>query len=605
MTIRQRLKLGTIFGAIMVIIGCGSGGGAPKLDAGLGSSSSLPQPAPPPPPPPPVQAPQPPFPDKPASRADAARFLNQATFGATSAEIDRLMSIGYNAWLDEQFAMPRKQTFSNWYNVDGPRSNPTDYADGNSDRESAAWFTISTRQPDQLRLRMAWALSQIFVVSRAKVGQKSIIWMDLVANASFGTYREMLEKATFSPIMAIYLDYMNNSDRDGRVPDQNYAREVMQLFSIGLWQLNPDGTFKRDGNGFLMPTYSQADVTGLSYVFTGLRMQYGGDRVGTCRDEEGNLLPLTDEEGKLLRCELSVWDFASRRAHNFLGVSIPAFTQVVNSPRPIEENGRKNIGVALDTLANHPNTAPFISKQLIQRFTTSNPSPAYVSRVVAKFEDNGQGVRGDFKAVLKQILLDPEVRIPQSNSVYPTAKLREPVLAIAQLNRLLQANDGHGNVWAGSPGCRIYFDIVSELERPHNSATVFNYYRPNYAPAIGRVAEAGLVAPEMQITDTTSVVDWSRFVQQTLERGGTGCGNGGRAQNTFNYEELWTESSSTEALVDEVMVLLAPGAPISHLRPALIRAANSVPAVTDNERINRIKLVLMITMLTPEYRVQR
>nr|WP_290815271.1 DUF1800 family protein [Aquidulcibacter sp.] len=588
----------------MVIIGCGSGGGAPKLDAGLGSSSSLPQPAPPPPPPPPVQAPQPPFPDKPASRADAARFLNQATFGATSAEIDRLMSIGYNAWLDEQFAMPRKQSFINWYSVDGPTSNAVEFADGNTDRESAAWFTLSTQEPDQLRLRMAWALSQIFVVSRNKVGANAIHWMDLTADNSFGTYREFLERATFSPIMAQYLDYMNNTDRNGNAPDQNYAREVMQLFSIGLWQLNLDGSLKLDSSGARIPTYSQADVTGLSYVFTGLRMQYGGDRYGTCRDRAGNLLPPTNEEAKLVRCELSVWDFASTREHNFLGVKIPAIP-TNSTPSTIQANGRKNIGIALDTLANHPNTAPFISKQLIQRFTTSNPSPAYVSRVVAKFENNGQGVRGDFKAVLKQILLDPEARVQSNNTPYEFGKVREPILAIAQLNRVLKAGDGKGNVWAGAPGCKIYFDIISEMERPYNSATVFNFYRPSFTPANGRLAAMNLTAPEMQITDTNAALDWSRFVLHALQRGGTGCGHAAKVQNTFAYDEFWNEGTDAEKLADKVLTLLAPGVVVSDLRPALVRSINSLPAVTDTDRTNRIKLAVMMTMLTPEYRVQR
>jgi uncharacterized protein (DUF1800 family) len=602
MTSKQRLTLGALAGAIMVISGCGGGAGAQKPDPGVGTSSSLPQPVPPPPPT--SQPTQPLFPDKPASRVDAARFLNQATFGATSAEVDRLMSIGYNAWLDEQFAMPRKQSFSNWYSVDGPTSNPTDYADGNTDRESAAWFTLSTQEPDQLRLRMAWAISQIFVVSRNKVGGKAIHWIDLTADASFGTYRELLEGATFSPVMAQYLDYINNTDRNGNAPDQNYAREVMQLFSIGLWQLNTDGSLKLDSAGARIPTYSQADVTGLSYVFTGLHMQSGGDRYGTCRDRSGNLMPPTTDEGKLIRCELSVWEFASTREHNFLGVKIPAIS-ANSTPTAIQANGRKNIGVALDTLANHPNTAPFISKQLIQRFTTSNPSPAYVSRVVAKFENNGQGVRGDFKAVLKQILLDPEARIQTTGRPYEFGKVREPILAIAQLNRVLKANDMKGNVWAGSPGCKVYHDIISEMERPYNSATVFNFYRPSFTPANGRLAAENLVAPEMQITDTNAALDWSRFVEQSLQRGGTGCGHAAKVQNTFSYGEFWNESADPEQLADKVLTLLAPGASLSDLRPALVRSINSLPAVTDADRTNRIKLAIMMTMLTPEYRVQR
>ncbi len=597
---RRRLKLSTLIGAIMVIIGCGGGAVALKQDPAVGTSSSSPQP----PPPPAAQPPQPLFPDKPTSRVDAARFLNQATFGATSAEVDRLMSIGYNAWIDEQFAMPRKQTFTNWYSFDGPRSNPMNFNDPNTDRESAAWFSVVAQQPDQLRLRMAWALSQIFVVSRNKIGSNIVLWMDLTADNSFDTYRNVLERITFSPAMGTYLDYRGNSGNEGKVPDQNYAREVMQLFSIGLWQLNRDGSPKLDGLGQKIPTYSQADVTGLSHVFTGIDLQSGGDRYGTCRDDAGQVLPATNDVKLLWRCEMSVWPYASTREHNFLGVRIPAFSKSSTTPT-YEANGRKNIGIALDTLANHANTAPFISKQLIQRFTTSNPSPAYVGRVAAKFEDNGAGVRGDFKAVLKQILLDEEVRAPQTVTQAEVGKLREPLLAMAQLNRVLGASDGSRNIWAGSPGCKVYHNVISEMERPYAAATVFNYYRPTFTPPSGKLASRNLVSPEMQITDTVSVQDWSRFLLNSLQNDGTGCIGAPRKVNTFSYSEFWAESGDPVMLSDKLLMLFAPGAPTADIRPALIRSISSLPGGTDQERINRIKLGVMMIMLTPEYRIQR
>ena len=599
---RKRMTLCALVAATILTASCESEIAVPVLDAGLSTSaaaqgleatpSTL------------SAAQTPLIADKPVSRVEAARFLNQATFGATTADINRLMSIGYSAWIDQQFAIPRQQSYTKWFQVDGPSSNRLEFNDGSTDRESAAWYTLAKNQPDQLRLRTAWALSQIFVVSRAKVGSNIILWMDTTADGAFGTYREMLERTTFSPVMGRFLDFLQNSDSDGRIPDQNYAREVMQLFSIGLWQLNPDGTFKLDASGQRIPTYSQADVTGLSYVFTGLNLQSGGDRYGTCRDDAGRLLPATDDMNKLWRCELSVWPYASSNQHSFLGVTIPAISRS-SSFATRQANGRKNIGIALDTLANHPNTAPYISRLLIQRFTTSNPSPAYVARVSAVFNDNGKGVRGDFKSVVKQILLDPEARTPAVQTTNEFGKVREPILAIAQLNRVLNASDRRGNVWAGSTGCRKYFNIVSELERPFNSATVFNFYRPTYAPASGSLAMRNMVAPEMQITDTSTVLDWSRFIQQTLERGGTGCGNGARIQNFFTYDEFWSESTNAEQLADKVLLLLAPGANRADLRPALIRSINSIPAATQANRINRIKIAIMMTMLTPEYRIQR
>lgn len=601
MTNRKRMTLCALVAATILTASCESEIVAPVLDAGLSPSAAAQG----------VEATPSTLSatqtsllaDKPVSRVEAARFLNQATFGATGADIDRLMSIGYSAWIDQQFALPRRQTYSNWFQVDGPRSNRLEFNDGTTDSESAAWFTLAKGQPDQLRLRTAWALSQIFVVSRAKVGSNIVLWMDTTAEGAFGTYREMLQRMTFSPVMAQYLDYRENSDRDGRIPDQNYAREIMQLFSIGLWQLNPDGTLKLDTAGQRIPTYSQADVTGLSYVFTGLNLQSGGDRYGTCRDDAGRLLPATNAVNLLWRCELSVWPYVSARQHSFLGVTIPAISPRSNEIR--QANGRKNIGIALDTLANHPNTAPFISKLLIQRFTTSNPSPAYVARVAAAFNNNGKGVRGDFKAVVKQILLDPEARSPAVQTPNEFGKVREPILAIAQLNRVLDASDGKGNVWAGSSGCRVYFNLVTELERPYNSPTVFNYYRPTFAAPSGKVAAQDMVAPEMQITDTSTALDWSRFLQQALQRGGTGCGNAARRQNSFAYDEFWAESTNAEQLADKVLLLLAPGANWSDLRPALIRSINSIPGATQANRIDRIKIAIMLTMLTPEYRVQR
>lgn len=539
-------------------------------------------------------------PEKPATRTEAAQFLNQATFGATGADIDRLMQIGYAAWIDEQFAMKRGRTFQNWYREDGAASAGQEYLDANTDRISAAWFTKVTREPDQLRLRMAWALSQIFVTNAAPPngGDDPPIWMDFTADNAFGTYRKVLENVTFSPVMGQMLSFQWNQDRNGAIPDQNYAREIMQLFSIGLWQLNQDGTFKLDAQGNRIPTYSQADVVGLSSVFTGLATASGGDRKGACKDEYKDLRA----------CEMSVWEWTSTKAKSFLGVNIAALDVSklpANSEPTLMAFGRKNIGIALDTLNAHPNTPPFIARNLIQRFTTSNPSPAYIKRVADKFVDNGQGVRGDFKAVLKQILLDPEARLPSQRDNAVFGKLREPLLAQVQYNRVLGGSDGKGNVFAGSGGCRVYHGVISELEKPFQAASVFNYYRPGFSPASGELAKRNLVAPEMQITDTVSVMDWATYVQQTLQRGGTGCSGGGRKQNTFTYAELLPFADDPAKLADETLLRFAAGSDVTTLRASLVRATQSVTGTTNADRVNRIKIAVMLTLLSPEYRVQR
>jgi uncharacterized protein (DUF1800 family) len=537
---------------------------------------------------------------QPPTPQEAARFLNQATFGATQADIARVMQLGYAGWLEQQFALPRGRTHQDWYVEDGFASNEADYTDPNRDRESAAWFTRVVREPDQLRYRMAWALSQLFVVGRNKLTTRIPLWMDFTADRAFVTYRQFLGDMTFSPVMAAYLDYRFNSDVDG-APDQNYAREVMQLFSIGLWELNDDGTYRLDAAGQKRPTYTQADVGGLSQVFTGLYIATQGDRRGTCRGRTGQLE--TNEEN-MWHCEMSVWNFTSIKPKSYLGVSVPAFTET-GDPADRQAHGRRVINQALDTLANHPNTPAFISKQLIQRFTTSNPSPAYVSRVSAVFKNNGAGVRGDLKAVLKQILLDPEARDPAAQDREVYGKIREPLLAIAQMDRVLRASDGKGNVWAGSPGCKIYQDLITELERPFDSPTVFNFYRPGYAPATGAIADRGLVAPEMQLVDTNSVTEWSRFVQKALERGGTGCARDAKRLNQFDFGELSDVASDANALADRVLLLLAPGVDDTALRPALVRAIESVPATDEPSRLRRMNIAVMLTMVSPEYRVQR
>jgi len=599
-SIAPKVRVALFLCATAILSSCGGGGGDGSSQvAGQGITAGSSPPAPPPPPGPSA--------DKPATRVDAARFLNQATFGATGADIDRVMSVGYAAWIDEQFAMPRGRTFRNWYLEDGANSNSAEYFDPNSDRESAAWFTRVTREPDQLRLRMAWALSQIFVVNGGTLmgGTAQPVWMDLTADNAFGTYRNMLEKVTFSPVMGNMLSYLWNQDGNGAIPDQNYAREIMQLFSIGLWQLNQDGTPKLDSAGNRIPTYSQADVVGLSSVFTGLALATGGDRKGTCIGYNGKP---AQGEPDYIACELSVWPWTSTKAKSFLGVSIAALDVSklpANSEGTIQAQGRKNIGIALDTLASHSNTPPFIARNLIQRFTTSNPSPAYIRRVADKFVDNGNGVRGDFKAVLKQILLDPEARdsAQQDKTIY--GKLREPLLAQVHYSRVLRASDGKGNVWAGSGGCKIYHGVISELERPYAAPSVFNYYRPGFSPASGEAAKRNLVVPEMQITDTVAVMDWATYVKQTLDRGGTGCSGGARRQNSFDYSELLPFADNATLLADEVLLRFAAGSDTSALRSSLIRAIQSVSGTTSTDRINRIKIAVMLTLLSPEYRVQR
>lgn len=543
------------------------------------------------------------------TEAEAARFLNQATFGATPDDIASVISLGYEGWIDAQFALPRARTY-NQINTDLETTNPV-FANSEINRLSSIWLTAAATKPDQLRQRMAWALAQIFVVAAQRFTNIArnlaimIHWMTILRNGAFGTYRELLGDITFSFPMSVYLDYRRNTETATNVPDQNYAREVMQLFSMGLWKLQDNGDFVLDENGDKIPTYSENDIVALSYVFTGITEQFVGDRAGTALDEDGNLLPHpTGVEQDYYDRPMSVWsNLSSRRAHNFLGVSIPALTGFPTNAQ-IEANGRANINIALDRVHNDTSTPAFICKQLIQRFTSSNPSPAYIKRVVNVFKNNGSGIRGDFKAVLKAILLDEEVRRPNR---FTSGKLREPVICQTHLIRILKSKDAFGNVWGDGAGCRVYHDTIAENaeQKIYQAPSVFNYFKPTYIPPGGAVASKDLVAPEMQIADTSAVVDWSRFVQQALTRGGTGCGSGNLVPNTFDYSFFMAEAGTSATLADKVLTYLCPGSDTTDLRAALITSLNSMPSVTDTDKINRIKAAIMMTMIVPEYRVQR
>jgi uncharacterized protein (DUF1800 family) len=340
----------------------------------------------------------------------AARFLVQAAFAATDAQIARVQTLGYSAWIDEQFAMPR--TLSHWDWMDAKGYQVVANVDNFAGFENSLWRKLIA-SPDALRQRMTLALSEIFVVSVLGLpvswrGFLAAGYVDMLEANAFGTYRQLLQDVTLSPAMGVYLNTRGNQKANpatGRVPDENYAREVMQLFSIGLLELETDGTLK---GGRAQETYNAQTIAALAQVFT------GWDLDGVNRTEAGYTrrpmvnLPARHETG----------------AKTFLGVTVAAGTAAATS-----------LQVALDTLARHPNVGPFISRQLIQRLVSSSPSPAYVGRVAAAFNDNGQGQRGDLKAVIKAILLDEEARRDPTTADTTRGRLQEPVARFIQWAR--------------------------------------------------------------------------------------------------------------------------------------------------------------------------
>ncbi|MFK7916607.1 MAG: DUF1800 family protein [Ilumatobacter sp.] len=484
------------------------------------------------------------------SRSDAVRFLQRASFGGTPDEVDRLLTIGIDAWIDEQLALQPAQTHHQ------RRLNEVRF-------HGSIWQSYLS-DPDQLRKRVGYALSQILVASRRDVNDRDVaVYADLLEAHCFDTFRELLEAVTRSVAMGEYLTYNRNrraDDRRGTVPDENYAREVMQLFTIGLWELNQDGTRRTDGSGNPIPTYDTEDILGLARVFTGLRSPDVGD------DPARHVLPL-----------MSTGDFADRYHETgekrFLGTVIPA-----SETRTVDQS----LEAALDTLADHPNVGPFIGHQLIQRLITSNPSAQYVQRVANVFADDGSGVRGNLAAVIRAILTDDEAW--QTSPPDTFGKLREPVLRFTTAVRALGVSTSH-LPWPLDD----LSDAATELaQQPFMSNSVFNFYRPGYVPPQSELGDEGLTAPEMQIANETTAIGWINYIARFLMRppGRTvdrGTPSEYRLQVGFELDELLAmidsqtvTNAEAGALVDELAARLCPSGLSPAVRAVIVRRVTEI-----------------------------
>lgn len=525
---------------------------------------------------------------QPPTQEEASRFLAQATFGPTTADISGVVSSGYSAWLDDQFAKPQKLHRS--YMDIVAASLPSGSSLSQNNFFESFWQQAATGD-DQLRQRVAFALSQIFVVSFqnstvANFPRGVASYYDTLAANAFGNYRDLLQAVSLHPMMGIYLSALRNQKESGtRVPDENYAREVMQLFSIGLYELNQDGT-QKIVNGAPVETYTHDDIAGLAKVFTG--WSWAGPDKSDTRFFGGNADPNRD------------WmpmqgypKFHSTSAKTFLGTTVPA--QGTADPDA-------SLKIAMDRLYNHPNVGPFIGKQLIQRLVTSNPSPQYVSRVAAAFANNGQGVRGDMKAVIRAILLDPEARSNANLSNPAAGKLREPVLRLGHWMRSFGAKSASGRFLLGN----LDDPLSSFGQTPMRSPSVFNFYRPGFVPPNTSIAKAGLTSPEMQITSEPSVVGYLNSMRDVIPNG-----IGSSRDVKSDYAAEIALADTPDKLLDEVNLLLMAGQMSSTLRDQIKTAINSVAisatdaAAAATARKNRVYLAVFLTMASPEYLAQK
>lgn len=604
-----------------------------------------------------------------ALKADVARFLTQATFGPTEAGIAALKTrietvhggdriAAYRAWIDEQFALEQTSLEAYARAADAQEwslrgTDPINYTTATGEPSSSnrrrAWWMVSTGAHDQLRQRVGFALSEIFVVSdkNNEVNTRHYgcaKYYDQLAAAASGNFRVLIEDVSKSPIMGTYLSHLKNQKAvveagTGAVvisPDENYAREIMQLFSIGLVQLHPDGSLKLSSAGAPLPTYSNNDILNLARVFTGWSFS---KRHGTKADgypEQDNTSFLQSGGPRYFQAS---W---TNPMKNFDAYHDTASKVVLGTAIPAGLNGEQDLDAALDILFRHPNTPVFISRLLIQRLVTSNPSAGYLRRVASVFADNGSGVRGDLRAVVKAILLDPEARNPTQTRFVGFGKQKEPLVRYVQLLRAFAAYSelplsdlatfGYpaaqlAHFAPGATRMRFSTTDASLSQTPISSPTVFNWFLPGYSPG-GGIAAAGLVAPEMQLANETSVVQSANFHRTLLNTSGGQGGTPlvGATVSTLDdvrvrraaWEQLYTgeiaagktATQAVTAVVDRLDDLLMAGgmrakyagAPQPNPRASIIAAAVNPTNATTSDRIINI---LYLISNSPEFLHQK
>jgi uncharacterized protein (DUF1800 family) len=537
------------------------------------------------------------------SANDAARFLTQATFGPNDGSIASVRTLGPAAWIKQQEAMPLSQSMVSILNARLIKLQALNPPRKLEERTFAdAFWRSAITAPDQLRKRVALALSEIFVISFQSANMQPISvasYYDMLQKDAFGNYRTLLQDVTLHPMMGNYLNMLRSKKENlatGQNPDENYAREIQQLMSIGLFKLNQDGTRKTDASGAPIPTYGQADVDGLAKVFTGYSLYstvtsgsgsldyfYGGKF-----DPNAYLLPM-----------VAYPQFHSTSAKSFLGVTIPASV----TPNP---NG--DLKIALDTIFNNPNVGPFIGKQLIQRLVTSNPSPAYVGRVAAVFANDGTGVRGNLGAVVKAILTDAEARNAAAITSPTFGKVREPVIRMTNWARAFNVQSRTGDYIIGDTTPPIALDQTVE-----NSPSVFNFWRPGYSPPDTAFAAHGLVAPEFQTVDAVSVAGYVNVMQGAIDKG-IGISSQQLTPDVYsNYTNELPLINNPGGLADRLSLLLLYGHMSSGLKSRITNAVSSIvipsqtldPAKYQTAIHNRVKIAVLLTMASPEYLAQR
>lgn len=545
------------------------------------------------------------------AQADAARFLQQATFGPTATEINRVMSMGYEAWISDQFARPATLHFPLHQSI---HNELVPYLSREDDRNCKfswpchltrhdTWWFAAVHGEDQLRQRVAFALSQFFVISdqsdNVGYSQQAISdFYDILVVHGLGNYRTLLEEVTLSPLMGRYLGMLQNAKANpaqNTEPDENFAREVMQLFSIGLVELNIDGTPRLDAQGRTIPTYDNATITNYARIFTGWNFH----NATRWWDWEDNVkLPG-------LISNMAPWEqYHDTGAKGLLG----------NRSVPAGGTARADLQAALDSLFQHPNVGPFLARHLIQRLVTSNPSPAYIRRVAEKFNNNGVGVRGDMQAVVRAVLMDPEARDATLAQQYGYGKVKEPMLRFSAVLRAFGAQGQAVSASGLAPTRALLRNRgigADTAQAVMSSPSVFNFYRPNFQPT-GELRQRGLYAPELQILNEAVAISTLNHYYARLNR--TDRDDASIATTTtdpifyttqyrFNLAAEKALAAAPEKLVDRLDLLLMAGRMPEDMRRILVDAAYAMPM--NDGGGDRVEDLIFLIASSSQFAVQR
>ena len=520
---------------------------------------------------------------------EAARLASQTTFGMPYEGIVDIAKKGPDLWLEQQFITPAshhkpiaKDLITKQDSGAFPEQENAFPLRGLISR--FAWWHRTMTAPDVVRQRVAYALSQFFVVSDRVDNLRDnpyalTSFYDLLLDNAFGNFRDLLYDVALSPAMGNYLSHVNNSKADPEnniFPDQNFAREVMQLFSIGLYELNIDGTVKLDANGEAIPTYDNDDIAEFSKVFTGLT--YGGNNHYWGRwwfnhaDERVFSDPMVMYE-----------DYHEPGEKHLLNGKVV----------PANQSGLQDINDAIDNLFEHPNVGPFFAKHLIQRLVTSNPSPAYVERVARAFNGEGTGVRGDMKATLRAVLFDRDPQTLGATSGF--GRLREPAVRIISIARIFNYTSSDGTFY--NTGWRLAGFVA---QHPLSSPSVFNFYSPNHTP-VGEIANQNLVAPEFQITTATTVIGVTNHIGlaifyddevfHSLSESFT--------QPTINLLDYEALAEDPVALVDRLDLVLTQGQMHQDTRAIILDVLDRI-----EDPLDRAKNAIYLVLISPDYAVE-